>query len=61
MAPMYTRKKMNYYIDELPNLALQSAISGGNIIGGNYPLKSISILTSGMRVTGSPCLALEKH
>jgi hypothetical protein len=54
-------KKMNYYADELAKLALQSAISGGNIISGNYPPKPISVLISGMRVTGSPCLALEKH
>jgi hypothetical protein len=54
-------KKMTYYANELAKLALQSAISGGNIISGNYPLKPISVLTSGTRVTGSPCLALEKH
>jgi hypothetical protein len=60
-ANVHLPNKLNYYADELAKLALQSAISGGNIISGNYPLEPISILTSGTRVTGSPHLALEKH
>ena len=54
-------KKLNYYADELAMLALQSAISGGNNISGNYTLEPISVLTSWTRDMGSPCLALEKH
>ncbi len=54
-------KKLNYYANKFAELAFQSAISGSNIISGNYPLKLISVLTSGMRVMGLPCLALEKH
>ncbi len=54
-------KILNYYANKLAKLALQSAISGGNIISGNYPLEPISGLTSGMRVTRLPCLALEKN
>jgi hypothetical protein len=47
-------KKLNYYADELAKHALLSAISGGHVITGDYPLKPIIVLLSGTRVTGLP-------
>ncbi len=54
-------KELNYYDDELAKRALLSAISGSHVITGDYPLEPIIVPLSGMRVTGLPQLALEKH
>ncbi len=54
-------KKLNYYASELAKCTLLSAISGGHVITGDYPLKPIIVRLSGTRVVGLPWLALEKH
>jgi hypothetical protein len=52
-------EQMNDQADKLAKLALLQAISGGDMISGDFPFELVNVKVSGERVGGFPCQALE--
>jgi hypothetical protein len=51
---------MNDQADKLAKSALLHAISGGDVISGDFPFDLVNVKVSGEQVSGSPCQALEE-